>query len=128
MTFSIDKLESKIQLDELEIQLHLGVSEKERANIQSIWLSLAFEFSSLPNAASSDLISETINYSTLSKLLKGKFIGGNIKTIEHVGFSAFDLISQNIDYKGRLIVSVRKFPSISGLKRGALFKLTGEIN
>ena len=78
MTFSIDKLESKIQLDELEIQLHLGVSEKERANIQSIWLSLAFEFSSLPNAASSDLISETINYSTLSKLLKGKFNDGNI--------------------------------------------------
>ena len=128
MKFRADKLKSKIQLDELEIQLHLGVSEEERAKTQSVWISLTFEFFALPESTSSDLISGTVNYSSLSKLLKGEFNGSNIKTIEHMGFRAFNLVSENIDQTGRLILSIRKFPSISGLKGGALFELSGDIN
>ena len=128
MKFRADKLNSKIQLDELEIQLHLGVSQEERAEIQSVWISLAFEFSSLPESTSSDLISGTVSYSSLSKLLKSEFSGSDIKTIEYMGFSAFDLISENIDQVGRLTLSIRKFPSISGLKGGALFELSGDFN
>jgi dihydroneopterin aldolase len=126
--FYTDKLNSKIQLDELEIQLHLGVSEEERAKPQSVWISLAFEFSALPESTSSDLISGTVNYSSLSKLLKSEFNGSNIKTIEYMGFRAFNLVSENIDRVGRLTLSIRKFPSISGLKGGALFELSGDIN
>ena len=128
MRFNTDKLNSKIQLDELEIQLHLGVSEEERAKIQSVWVSLTFEFFTLPESTSSDLISETVNYSSLSKLLKREFNGSNIKTIEYMGFRAFKLVSEDIDQVGRLTLSIRKFPSISGLKGGALFELSGDIN
>ena len=128
MKFRVDKLNSKIQLDELEIQLHLGVSEDERATIQSVWVSFVFDFLSIPESTSSDLISGTVNYSSLSKLLKGEFNGSNIKTIEHMGFRAFNLISEKIDQTGRLTLSIRKFPSISGLKGGALFELSGDIN
>jgi len=128
MKFRVDKLNSKIQLDELEIQLHLGVSEDERATIQSVLISLVFDFLSIPESTSSDLISGTVNYSSLSKLLKGEFNGSNIKTIEHMGFRAFNLISEKIDQTGRLTLSIRKFPSISGLKGGALFELSGDIN
>ena len=128
MRFNTDKLNSKIQLDELEIQLHLGVSEEERAKIQSVWVSLTFEFFTLPESTSSDLISETVNYSSLSKLLKNEFSGSNIKTIEYMGFRAFNLVSEDIDQAGRLTLSIRKFPSISGLKGGALFELSGDIN
>ena len=128
MKFNADKLNSKIQLDELEIQLHLGVSQEERAEIQSVLISLAFEFSSLPESTSSDLISGTVNYSSLSKLIKSEFNGSNIKTIEYMGFRAFNLVSEDIDQVGRLTLSIRKFPSISGLKRGALFELSGDIN
>ena len=128
MKFRADKLNSKIQLDELEIQLHLGVSEDERATIQSVLISLVFDFLSIPESTSSDLISGTVNYSSLSKLLKGEFNGSNIKTIEHMGFRAFNLISEKIDQTGRLTLSIRKFPSISGLKGGALFELSGDIN
>ena len=128
MRFNTDKLNSKIQLDELEIQLHLGVSEEERAKIQSVWISLTFEFFALPGSTSSDLISETVNYSSLSKLLKSEFNGSNIKTIEYMGFRAFNLVSEDIDQAGRLTLSIRKFPSISGLKGGALFELSGDIN
>ena len=128
MRFNTDKLNSKIQLDELEIQLHLGVSEEERAKIQSVWVSLTFEFFTLPESTSSDLISETVNYSSLSKLLKSEFNGSNIKTIEYMGFRAFKLVSEDIDQVGRLTHSIRKFPSISGLKGGALFELSGDIN
>lgn len=128
MRFNSDKLNSKIQLDELEIQLHLGVSEEERAKIQSVWVSLTFEFFTLPESTSSDLISETVNYSSLSKLLKSEFNGSNIKTIEYMGFRAFKLVSEDIDQVGRLTLSIRKFPSISGLKGGALFELSGDIN
>ena len=128
MKFQKDKLKSKIHLDELEIQLHLGVSEKERAQIQSVWISFDIEFLSLPESTSSDLISGTVNYSSLSKLLKREFNGKNIKTIEYMGFRAFKLISENVDQGGRLTLSVRKFPSTSGLKGGALFELSGDIN
>ena len=128
MRFNTDKLNSKIQLDELEIQLHLGVSEEERAKIQSVWVSLTFEFFTLPESTSSDLISETVNYSSLSKLLKSEFNGSNIKTIEYMGFRAFNLVSEDIDQVGRLTLSIKKFPSISGLKGGALFELSGDIN
>ena len=128
MRFNTDKLNSKIQLDELEIQLQLGVSEEERAKTQSVWVSLTFEFFALPESTSSDLISETVNYSSLSKLLKSEFNGSNIKTIEYMGFRAFNLVSEDIDQVGRLTLSIRKFPSISGLKGGALFELSGDIN
>ena len=128
MRFNTDKLNSKIQLDELEIQLHLGVSEEERAKTQSVWISLTFEFCALPESTSSDLISETVNYSSLSKLLKKEFNGSNIKTIEYMGFRAFNLVSEEIDQVGRLTLSIRKFPTISGLKGGTLFKLSGDLN
>ena len=128
MRFNTDKLSSKIQLDELEIQLHLGVSEEEREKPQSVWISLTFEFFALPESTSSDLISGTVNYSSLSKLLKNEFNGSNIKTIEYMGFRAFNLVSQDIDQAGRVTLSLRKFPSISGLKGGALFELSGDIN
>ena len=128
MRFNTDKLNSKIQLDELEIQLHLGVSEEEREKPQSVWISLTFEFFALPESTSSDMMSGTINYSSLSKLLKSEFNGSNIKTIEYMGFRAFNLVSQDIDQVGRLTLSIRKFPSISGLKGGALFELSGDIN
>ena len=128
MRFNTDKLSSKIQLDELEIQLHLGVSEEESAKTQSVWISLTFEFFALPESTSSDMISGTVNYSSLSKLLKSEFNGSNIKTIEYMGFRAFNLVSQDIDQAGRLTLSIRKFPSISGLKGGALFELSGDIN
>ena len=128
MRFNTDKLNSKIQLDELEIQLHLGVSEEERAKIQSVWISLTFEFFALPESTSSDMISGTVNYSSLSKLLKNEFSRSNIKTIEYMGFRAFNLVSEDIDQAGRLTLSIRKFPSISGLKGGALFELSGDIN
>ena len=128
MRFNTDKLNSKIQLDELEIQLHLGVSEEEREKPQSVWISLTFEFFALPESTSSDLISGTVNYSSLSKLLKNEFSGTNIKTIEYMGFRAFNLVSEDIDQAGRLTLSIRKFPSISGLKGGALFELSGDIN
>ena len=128
MRFNTDKLNSKIQLDELEIQLHLGVSEEEREKTQSVWISLTFEFFALPESTSSDLISGTVNYSSLSKLLKSEFNGGNIKTIEYMGFRAFSLVSEEIDQVGRLTLSIRKFPTISGLKGGALFELSGDIN
>ena len=128
MRFNTDKLSSKIQLDELEIQLHLGVSEEERAKTQSVWISLTFEFFALPESTSSDLISGTVNYSSLSKLLKSEFNGSNIKTIEYMGFRAFNLVSEEIDQVGRLTLSIRKFPTISGLKGGTLFKLSGDIN
>ena len=128
MKFRVDKLKSKIQLDELEIQLHLGVSDDERATIQSVWVSLVFDFLSIPESTSSDLISGTVNYSSLCKLLKSEFSGSNIKTIEYMGFRAFNLISENIEQTGRLTLSIRKFPSISGLKGGALFELSGDIN
>ena len=90
MRFNTDKLSSKIQLDELEIQLHLGVSEEERAKTQSVWISLTFEFFALPESTSSDQITGTVNYSSLSKLLKSEFNGSNIKTIEYMGFRAFN--------------------------------------
>ena len=128
MRFNTDKLNSKIQLDELEIQLHLGVSEEEREKTQSVWISLTFEFFALPESTSSDMISGTVNYSSLSKLLKSEFNGSNIKTIEYMGFRAFNLVSEEIDQVGRLTLSIRKFPSISGLKGGALFELSGDIN
>ena len=128
MRFNTDKLNSKIQLDELEIQLHLGVPEEERAKTQSVWISLTFEFFALPESTSSDMISGTVNYSSLSKLLKNEFSGSNIKTIEYMGFRAFNLVSEDIDQAGRLTLSIRKFPSISGLKGGALFELSGDIN
>ena len=104
------------------------MSEEERAKIQSVWVSLTFEFFTLPESTSSDLISETVNYSSLSKLLKNEFNGSNIKTIEYMGFRAFKLVSEDIDQVGRLTLSIRKFPSISGLKGGALFELSGDIN
>ena len=128
MRFNTDKISSKIQLDELEIQLHLGVSEEEREKPQSVWISLTFEFLALPESTSSALISGTVNYSSLSKLLKSEFNGSNIKTIEYMGFRAFNLVSEEIDRVGRLTLSIRKFPSISGLKGGALFELSGDIN
>ena len=128
MRFNTDKLNSKIQLDELEIQLQLGVSEEERAKTQSVWISLTFEFFAVPESTSSDMISGTVNYSSLSKLLKSEFSGSNIKTIEYMGFRAFNLVSEDIDQAGRLTLSIRKFPSISGLKGGALFELSGDIN
>lgn len=119
--------QAMVQLDDLQIALHLGVTESERARAQTVSFNLRFEFSALPPAALDDDVVGTMNYSTVARALTAAFSNAEFKTIEHLVEQACIEIRPLISLPGRLILGVRKFPTTPGLVGGAYYQVVQDL-
>jgi dihydroneopterin aldolase len=59
-----------IRVLDLEVQAHIGVSEKERAQPQRLLISLEMEVDSLAHAAATDDLALTVDYFTVAQRVK----------------------------------------------------------
>ena len=115
---------AKLTIDDLCFDVRLGVPDAERAEPQTVVVTMVFEFDAPPGAATTDAIDATIDYGTLIRSLKQAIVSLEIKTIERLAQIVLDhvvsLVSGGCD---GVTITVRKFPPIEGLRGGAAFTL-----
>ena len=122
-----DLRETRMVIDDFRLSLHLGVTEEERAQLQEVSLTIAIRFEMAPGATHSDCVNETLNYSTLARMLTSEFTGATVRTIEHLAGQCTDAIARTTHARGTLTVGVRKFPQTPGIAGGASFELTTDM-
>jgi len=62
-------MNSRIQLNDVEVYTHIGVPDQERAHPQKLLISLSFPLSSFAEAARSDEVTSTIDYALVRETI-----------------------------------------------------------
>ena len=99
---------SKINIVDLEVFLHVGVPDEERAKPQRVLLTVGMDFD-FSSAARTDSIAETIDYFAVAQRLLKFGEGRSWKLIEKLAADVADLVVS--EFKPQSVtVEVKKFP------------------
>jgi 7,8-dihydroneopterin aldolase/epimerase/oxygenase len=126
-------LVSRLNLNELTIPVHLGITKLEQKTTQPINLNISISQEPPPLGCDSDNIENTICYDKLCQKIKSLCQSKTYNLIEHLCNEIWVFIARyikdifnNDNNKFNLIVTVGKNPPIKNLK-AANFSLSGEI-
>ena len=97
-----------ISIVDLELSLHVGVPDEERAKPQRVLLSVNMEYD-FSQAASADDIAGTIDYFTVAQRLLQLGEGRSWKLIEKLANDVADLVLKEFQ-PAAVTVEVKKFP------------------
>ncbi len=112
---------SRIQLNQLELNVNLGWPEKERAKKQKIHLDLCIKFPRPPRACVNDDLSDTVCYDTLSKLVT-QLTKKEFKLLEHLAHEIYQLIKKNLPSSTLINLRLTKKPAVmKNLREGVSF-------
>jgi len=115
-------MKSSLEIISLTLQLHLGVTNEERATPQSIEFDIKISFDNLPDACSSDKIHETICYEKISESLESYLADKHFHLIEHLCHEVYQYIKNSfLSSKDKLNVKVSKKPPIDNIKGKCFF-------
>ena len=124
---------SQLNLKELTIPVHLGITKLEQKKAQPVNLNISINQSIIPLGCHSDNIDSTICYDKLCQKIKSLCQSKTYNLIEHLCNEIWVFIARyikdifnNDNNKFNLIVTVGKNPPIKNLK-AANFSLSGEI-
>ena len=122
---SKELLVSVLRLQSLSTWVRLGCSSSERAQPQEVRWTLEFKFESLPLAAKTDHLEETICYARVSDLLTEVSHKQEYATVEKLAFEAFRRVKDHVSLPHRLSLQVHKVhPPIAHLNEGVTFNLS----
>jgi 7,8-dihydroneopterin aldolase/epimerase/oxygenase len=99
---------SKISIVDLEVFLHVGVTDEERATSQRLLLTVDMEFD-FSAAAMNDRLTKTIDYFAVAQRLLKHGEGRSWKLIEKLANDVADLILAEFQPQA-VAVEVKKFP------------------
>ena len=99
---------SRISIVDLEVRLHIGVTDKERARPQRLLLSvdMSHDFS---RAAATDRVSQTIDYFEVTQKILKLGQGRSWKLIEKLATDVANLVLNEF-HPTSVTVRVKKFP------------------
>lgn len=112
---------ARITLQQLELNVHLGFSEEERAILQPVWMTLELTFNQPPKACITDDLKETICYDTLISKIKKNLAGREFRLLEYLAHEIIQMIKQESGNEIHILVSITKKPAIPDLLGGATF-------
>ena len=114
---------ANLHLRGIELNLHLGWSDAERAKPQSILLDVMLYFPKPPLACTNDNLSDTYCYDTLIQTIIKSTTKREFHLIEHLAAFIYDLIQNALTEKTRIHVSISKDPRsyIPSLTQGVVF-------
>lgn len=98
----------RIKIVDLELKLHVGVTDEERATAQRLLVTVDMDFD-FTSAAISDRITKTIDYFTVAQRLLQFGEGRNWKLIEKLVNEIADDILSEFQPQG-VMVEIKKFP------------------
>jgi len=99
---------SRINIVDLEVFYHIGVTEEERAKPQRLLITVEMDFD-FSNAALSDRLEKTINYFEICQELLKYGNGRNWKLLERLAVNIADFIMSRFK-PDAVNVEIKKFP------------------
>lgn len=114
-------IQSHIILEELELYVHLGWPEIERASKQRVTIDIHLSFITPPEACRSDQLDDTVDYERLSNAIIEKIGTKTYRLIEHLGHEVYCLAKQMMSDAMLINIHVKKTPPIVALKGGVSF-------
>ncbi len=103
----------KFALEDIEVEIFLGVPDEERAQKQKIMVSVYFEYDTA-TAEGSDDITDTVDYYQIYQVVKSFPGEKKYHLIERFYRDLFDFLSKKFDQIGDLQLKVQKFPFAEG--------------
>jgi 7,8-dihydroneopterin aldolase/epimerase/oxygenase len=112
-----------IHLRRLELPIHLGWPDDERAATQVVWVDLEIRFTEAPAAVRTDELSDSLDYGLLAEALRSVAAARPYRLLEHFSAVALAAVRERVSPAIGLRLVVTKFPSIEGLAGGVSFTL-----
>jgi FolB domain-containing protein len=111
------KLKSSLVLNDLKLNLYLGVTAKERQKKQPVLITIKIDFAKLPRGCKTNKIDDVVCYDDLARKIKQFCKGKKFILIENLCFELFHLVEKNIPRDGMLCLSVTKLKPMKDLKQ-----------
>ena len=112
-----------LQLDRLELPVHLGWTDQERAALQTVVVGIGLAFPSPPRAGATDDLGDTIDYAALAERLRREAAERPYRLLEHLGAVLFRAAADSVGGRAAIRISVTKHPPVEGLHGGATFTI-----
>lgn len=109
-------MHSQLNIDSMQVAVHIGTTSEEQANSQIIELSLSIGFKDMPKACRSDHLNDTIAYDALCQHIKQCCTQKRFALIEAFAHALYTDIGQWLSTQApyeRLWLCVRKRPPLS---------------
>jgi dihydroneopterin aldolase len=117
----MQKINSSLCIHHLELYVHLGWQEAERAQAQGVALDIDIHFAAPPAACVSDRLDDTLCYSQLIQTIREYVANKQYQLLEHFGFDLYQLIKKHMPEGAELKIALTKHPHIEGLTGGVSF-------
>jgi 7,8-dihydroneopterin aldolase/epimerase/oxygenase len=120
----MNPLITTLRLEEIELYVHLGWPENERAEKQLVQVTIELWFNAPPLACHSDLLQDTVCYSTLIHLLQEKINTQSFHLLEHLSATIYAYIKHYLAtllLSAKVKIAVTKHPKIVGLNGPVIF-------
>ncbi len=111
-----------LQLEKIQLDVHLGVTDEERSIPQQVFIFLTIFFPTIPQACINDALEDTVCYHRLCTAIQDYCAGKSFKLIEYLGYQLFTLIRPIIPETAKIHITVEKCnPPIEYLRGSAIF-------
>ncbi|HEX4044570.1 MAG TPA: dihydroneopterin aldolase [Gammaproteobacteria bacterium] len=112
---------SMLQLQRIELLVHLGWEESERAQPQTVYVDIEIHYPATPKACHTDDLADTVCYAALIEDLQQFTSQQTFRLIEHLCFAIYQRVESQLSPNYAIRISVTKYPQIAGLVGGATF-------
>lgn len=102
-------MHSTLEIENLDLQLHLGVSSAEQQQSQRVSFSIKLQFQALSAAVQTDDLDDTWCYQQLEDLLRETLCARSFHLLEHLAYVSFNLIRTLIPAEVDLWLRVTKY-------------------
>ena len=109
------KKSSQLELKDLLLNLHLGITKQEQLNKQPVYIDISIENNTPPLGCETDNIKNTLCYDELCKQITDNCSPKTYNLIEHLCQDIIDIISTKAQSNAKICVSVKKSPPIENL-------------
>lgn len=120
----ISPFSSVITLNDLRLNINLGLYEEERNAPQEVRISFKLFFKDAPKACNNDDIQDTVCYFTISEAIKAYCSDKEFKLIEYLAKELHGEIKKITPPMVKIWVMVEKHPPIKKLAGSAAFEYT----
>jgi len=112
-----------LRVQALEVPIHLGCLEDERAATQLIRIDLEIAFPTPPEACRTDELADSVDYGELAEVLRVTAAARPYKMLEHFAATALGAVRERVDRSIGVAIVVTKYPAIEGLAGGVSFTI-----
>ncbi len=112
-----------LRVQALELPIHLGCADDERAATQLIRIDLELSFSAAPAACRTDQLADSVDYGSLAEMLRATAAARPYRMLEHFAAIALGAVRERVDRSIGLAIVVTKYPPIEGLAGGVSFTI-----